>query len=440
MEGIETSAPLATSTAGITSVFPHLAPENAQLSVYSGYIEIKVRPTFLLLFSHHLCHISSSSTDLVIFPKGEYFKLAIYGPNSSAGESWNRISSSKSAAPSGFAIYGCSKLASLLKGSEDMIQRRMTQSSSISAFCVEFKHLVEQLLLRASTAFSALQSSKMPSACYYTLLLEEINGIGWDRIAELNNELNRISIRLLDSSSREHIVVFQLLPDYPISAPICTHYIPSRFEPKWISRTSRLSDLCEQFCAQFELHQDLWRMLDDFDTNTIVIEPLNPLRSDLTRRIQISKFVSLRLELSAHNPLGVPVFSLLGAESTISPIRDRINANLGNWDYKKSTRQNFETLAGIEFPTRESMKETDKNANGEIDPEHLCAVCYGYKIGNSIPDQSCNNVSCARVYHATCLYDWFQSIQPTTRVTTALLWGACPYCEQKISVRNPHAR
>ena len=325
-------------------------------------------------------------------------------------------------------------MKALLNGSEEVVQRRLAQSLSINAFCVEFKHLLEQQLLKAPTSSTQLSTAKLPSSSYYTLLLDEINAIGWDNVSQLNNELNHITVQLTDSNSRSHSVEFILHADYPILAPICRHQLPARFEPKWNPKSS-LSDLCSQFQSQLELYQDTWRVLDDFDANTIVLEPFSPLKSDMTRRIQVSQFVSLRLEISPSNPLSIPIYSFQGAEATVSPLRERIEAHIHEWDFRKTPRQNFESLAAITFPHPSSLAE-----NAEMDPEHLCAICYSYTLDNAIPDQVCNNPSCAKDYHATCLYDWFQSVQPGNRLTKAVVWGACPYCEQKISVRNPNAR
>lgn len=315
-----------------------------------------------------------------------------------------------------------------------MIQRRLAQSPTIAAFCVEFKHLLEQLLLKAPTTASQASTAKLSSSAYYSLLLEELNAVGWDNVLQLNNELNRVTIQLNDSSSREHPVEFILQPEYPTSAPVCRHQLPSRFEPKWTPKSS-LTDLCAQFRAQFELYQDLWRVLDDFDANTVVLEPINPLKSDLTRRVQVSQYVSLRLEISAQNPLTIPVYSFQGAEATISPLKDRIDAHIHEWDFRKTPRQNFESLASIAFPHPSSLA-----SNIDTDPEHACAICYSYTLDNAIPDQPCSNASCAKDFHAVCLYEWFQGVQATNRLTKAVVWGPCPYCEQKISVRNPNVR
>lgn len=381
-------------------------------------------------------HVPQSSTLTTIFDfiQGEQFKLAIYSPHRAPGDAWNRVSKPTTGSPIGATVYGCNKLVALLKGSEEVVQRRLTQSESIAAFCVEFKHLLEQQLLKAPNTVSRLSAPKLPSSSYYTRLLEELNEIGWDNVLQLSNELNHLTVRLLDSSSRCHPVEFVLHADYPTVAPICRHQLLARFEPKWTPK-STLSDLCTQFCAQFELYQDVWRVLDDFDANTVVLEPINPLKSDLTRRLQVSQFVSLRLEISAQNPLTIPIYSFQGAETTVSPLRDRIDKHIHEWDFRKTPRQNFETLAGITFPHPSSLSE-----NVDTDPEHVCAICYSYLLEGSVPDQVCNNTSCAKDFHATCLYDWFQSVQPSNRLTKAVVWGACPYCEQKISVRNPNTR
>jgi len=378
--------------------------------------------------------------------------LAICSSRTAVGSGMAPVGSRKVSPLCDVTVYGCDKLQSLLDSSRDIVQRRLNQSPTIAAFCLEFRHILEQLILRSQLASTSSLPSKIPPASYYTRLLEDIASIGWEHVAALNNDLNRLSLRCFDSKHRMHELDLIIPSDYPLSSPTCKHQLPSRFEPRWSGRNSSFSDLFAQFRAQLELYQDIWSVLDDLDEHCYIIEPLMPLRSDLTRRVSISRFASLRIEFSVQNPHGVPSYSFIGAESTIAPMRERLTSNIHEWDYRKTPRQNLEILTSIEFPrpvtTSNSMAvdqnvALDQQQQQQIQQEP-CAICYAYKLGesSSTPDQICDNTSCGKTFHATCLYDWFQSANPAlahrSTATNALVWGACPYCEHKISVRNPN--
>jgi E3 ubiquitin-protein ligase FANCL len=392
-------------------VFPQLVPEDSTFTSYSGFIEIK----------------------------GEHFKLALCSGARQPSAEVSKFVGKSSGPISGTTVYGCAKLHALLAGSEELLQKRLHQSPTLGAFCLEFKHLVGQLLLRAQTTSSAASAAKLPLAAYYTRLLAEINQIGWDHVTALSHELNRISFRFFDSQKREHNLDLILSADYPMSAPSCNHQLPAKFEPKWNGRNSCLADIFSQFQAQLEVYQEIWRVLDDIDQHTCVVEPAIPLRSDLVRRILISKLLSLRIEFSIQNPLGVPVYSFIGAESAVAPLREKMSSRVHEWDYRKTVRENFAFLTSIEFPAPQpkDLGASHMDVSAGISESEHCAICYGYKLENAIPDQICDNSSCNRAYHAKCLYEWFQSVNPSHRTASTLIWGSCPYCEKKISVRNP---
>ena len=64
MEGIESSNSNLPGMAGVISVFPGLVPDDAQMHSYSGFIEVKVRPTinsqfyFFILIIHLLTDVN----------------------------------------------------------------------------------------------------------------------------------------------------------------------------------------------------------------------------------------------------------------------------------------------------------------------------------------------------------------------------------------------
>ena len=50
-----------------------------------------------------------------------------------------------------------------------------------------------------------------------------------------------------------------------------------------------------------------------------------------------------------------------------------------------------------------------------------------------LPDKSCPNEKCARVFHYSCLLDMLRS-NPTTKQSFNTLYGCCPYCQTPLSL------
>ncbi|CAJ0745839.1 15513_t:CDS:2 [Entrophospora sp. SA101] len=94
---------------------------------------------------------------------------------------------------------------------------------------------------------------------------------------------------------------------------------------------------------EIEKFQEFWSMLDDVDQNTWILEPDKPKRNDLIRRIALGNHCSLQIKVNPQHPKDVS-------------------------DY-------------------------------EIE----CGICYTYHLESSIPEYSCNNSKCGRLFHQICL-------------------------------------
>lgn len=82
---------------------------------------------------------------------------------------------------------------------------------------------------------------------------------------------------------------------------------------------------------EFENFQEVWAMLDDIDANTWVLEPDNPKRSDLMRRIALGNHCSLKVEVDVNNPRGECQYELFGADSLIAPLHMKVAKNWNKW-------------------------------------------------------------------------------------------------------------
>ena len=128
-----------------------------------------------------------------------------------------------------------------------------------------------------------------------------------------------------DAGGRKHVVGCKLLPGYPAEPPLCITDLPGSFAPRWdagsdlrtivsqvraaaadpshLSPHQRVSLLsgCVQFRQVTAVYQDVWDMLDDLDEHTWVLQPRNPSRSALSRRIALSRQSSIQLLLEPGN-------------------------------------------------------------------------------------------------------------------------------------------
>ncbi|CAJ0639119.1 10746_t:CDS:2 [Entrophospora sp. SA101] len=64
------------------------------------------------------------------------------------------------------------------------------------------------------------------------------------------------------------------------------------------------------------------------------------------------------------------------------------------------------------------------------DYEIECGICYTYHLESSIPEYSCNNSKCGRLFHQICLSEWLRSISSINQTFNLVLTRNCPYCEQ----------
>lgn len=140
----------------------------------------------------------------------------------------------------------------------------------------------------------------------------------------------------------------ELRADYPCSAPICTTNLPQTLTLQWNSLHSNLADVIRQFEEALRSYQALWRVLEDIDRNTWVLEPERPTLTSSMRRIALGTIsskakecgsliaasgnhCSVQVVLDTSAPTAVPQCRFLGNESRVASLREKLNANLHLW-------------------------------------------------------------------------------------------------------------
>jgi len=296
-------------SSSVTHVFPLLLPETTNLKAYRGYITVQ----------------------------GHEYQFRIQLPED--GDLKNA------------AIFGSDALHAILSGHEQTVKLRLEQSPDLPTFLTELKHLLERIL-------RSKKDMVLPPASFYSRLISEINEVGWHSLANINNELTQLQLKQKDAKNREHIINIELSSDYPNTAPKCNCSLPEAVALTWNSKTSNLSDVMTQYSKQaLEKYEDFWGVMEDIDKNTCVLEPQHPSMAETMRRIAAVKHVSLQINVDPLAPRSVPECQFLGAETAISPLRDKLNLNLHQWNYKLTLRQNLESVLEIKFPSPSTAKK-----------------------------------------------------------------------------------
>ncbi|KTF80365.1 hypothetical protein cypCar_00039943 [Cyprinus carpio] len=128
-------------------------------------------------------------------------------------------------------------------------------------------------------------------------------------------------------------------------------------------------------------------MLDEIDKQTWVLEPEKPTKADSMRRIAIGNNVSIKVQIDPRHPKMLPECCLLGAEHVVTPLRNKLNANMHLWNPDCSVLQNMKDVLEIEFPSPTTHEKS-----------------------------------------------WLRGL-PTSRQSFNIMFGECPYCSKPITVK-----
>ena len=165
----------------------------------------------------------------------------------------------------------------------------------------------------------------------YCRLLNEIETIGWNKLVSIDSSLSFIEIEIRDKENRRHNIGIKLGEHYPYTAPVCNCLLPIPFHIHWSTKTSNLLSVIDHFEATVNKLQEYFKIIDDIDNNTWVLDPINPSYATTTRRISLLNHCSLQITIDPFRPFAIPECKLLGNDSYIIPLRDLFNKNLHQW-------------------------------------------------------------------------------------------------------------
>nr|XP_046257685.1 E3 ubiquitin-protein ligase FANCL isoform X2 [Scatophagus argus] len=316
-------------------------------------------------------------------------------------------------------LHCCWQLKHLLRGYEHIVKQRLQQSADLVSFVLELKTVLEVRL----KSFPECRS--IPPPQYYSQLISEMETLGWAKLLFIDTEFQTLKLKAEDSSGRQHILTVKLKSKHPAEAPECSADLPVPLAITWTPQ-STLDLLYSQFLLVLESLTKFWDILDEIDTKTWILEPEKPSRSDTMRRIAIGNNVSIKVEVDPRHPEMLPECCLLGAEHVVTPLRNRLNANMHLWNPDSSVLHNLRDVLEIEFPSPATHEKSSFSAE--------CGICYSYRYEAAIPDQVCNDPRCGQPFHQACLYEWLRAL-PSSRQSFNIVFGECPYCSKPITVK-----
>ncbi|XP_038150653.1 E3 ubiquitin-protein ligase FANCL [Cyprinodon tularosa] len=316
-------------------------------------------------------------------------------------------------------LHCCWQLKHLLREYEPIVKQRLLQSTDLNSFILELKTILEVALSRCP------EGRSIPPPRYYSQLISEMEALGWDKMLFIDMDFQTLKLGAEDSSGRQHVLTVKLKAKHPTEAPDCSADLPIPLAITWTPQ-STLEQLHSQFLLVLESLTDFWDVLDEIDRKTWVLEPEKPSRFDTMRRIAIGNNVSIKVEVDPRHPKMLPECCLLGADHVVTPLRNKLNANMHMWNPDSSVLNNLRDVLEIEFPSPATHEKSSFNME--------CGICYSYRLENAIPDQVCNDPRCGQPFHQACLYEWLRAL-PSSRQSFNLVFGECPYCSKPITVK-----
>ncbi|XP_005385816.1 PREDICTED: E3 ubiquitin-protein ligase FANCL isoform X1 [Chinchilla lanigera] len=369
---------MAPTEANLLRQFPLLLPQNRAKTVYEGFISAQGRDFHLK----------------ILLPEDLQLK------NARLLCSW--------------------QLKTILNEYRQIVQQRMQHAPDLMSFMMELKMILE-VALKNRQEVCVLP----PPSQFYSVLIEEIGTLGWDKLVYVDTCFSTITLRAEDASGREHLITVKLKGKYPAESPDCFVDFPVPFSVSWTPQSSLVA-IHRQFLAALAALKAFWDVMDEIDEKTWVLEPQKPTRSATARRIALGNNASINIEVDPRHPTMLPECCFLGADHVVKPLGFKLSRNMHLWDPEYSLLQNLKDVLEIDFPARTVLEKSDLTMD--------CGICYAYQLDGAIPDQVCNNPQCGQPFHQMCLYEWLRGL-PTSRQSFNVIFGECPYCSKPITLK-----
>lgn len=305
-------------------------------------------------------------------------------------------------------------------------------------------------------------------------LLADIEEIGAGRFLGVSGRC--VSFGVSDARGRLHKLRATLPVAYPL-APARVRVASSleqsagqqmlRSQQKrqpFLLAPARLPQLFKEFAKEVDAMQPLWNELEDIDSRMRVVgsaaEDSPAAETTTLRRILHGPSVTLQIDLDPQSPRAMPLFWVLGPAVQTVPLRDQLEAYRAMWNTDLPVVDNLCAAFG-----EESAKAMLRGCAGEpmgtdaaLVDASACPICLSADLDGVLPTHSCDNPTCGRVFHESCLYEWLctaaanaaaaepaeSSSQAANAAaafngsnTLGAVFGKCPNCGHRIKVAAP---
>ncbi|KAJ2807214.1 hypothetical protein H4R21_000567 [Coemansia helicoidea] len=166
-----------------------------------------------------------------------------------------------------------------------------------------------------------------------------------------------------------------------------------------------------------------WDLLDDIDATLCVLQPRQPRRSDLWRRVAVGDLTTVLVEAAPER--ACPRIAVYGPSSAADPLKARAKGARALWTSARGARANLEDILGCALPPPGAADQRDIRLE--------CGICFAFARSAEPADQLCASDRCAQPFHRSCLAEWLAT-KEDTRQSFATLFGKCPYCSGNIAV------
>ncbi|KAK5582234.1 hypothetical protein RB653_003817 [Dictyostelium firmibasis] len=390
--------------------------------------------------------------------------------------------------------FNCTKeLYDILYPHVQVIKNRFVQCKNIQQFFFELKDIIDRISINTGTSSTTSTTTPINKTITlpfdtFSLISNEIDEIGWNKVVNIDKSLSSFEIMLLDIKEREFIVEFNIPIGYPTQFPFVKCDLPisstelitklrsintSTMESSLFNNNSggssleinnnnsiSISNIIKkiQIMIDYE-YQEFFNFMEEIDSNSWVLEPLNPRKSSIFRRIAIGNGCSICFEVNPNQPRVAPFkVDFIGPTSKTQSLHQLWNRKYSaqQWFERCSPVDNFQKMLELSFP----LKSIDDTLIEEIIIQ--CSICYAHhlpqpileqqqkdmnnnnnnnngdnsiKSMTSLPNVTCNNIKCSKQFHYHCISEWLFSL-PTTVIGSSTINGACPYCSSKMTIEK----
>uniref|UniRef100_A0A6P7FFJ7 E3 ubiquitin-protein ligase FANCL isoform X2 n=1 Tax=Diabrotica virgifera virgifera TaxID=50390 RepID=A0A6P7FFJ7_DIAVI len=245
-------------------------------------------------------------------------------------------------------------------------------------------------------------------------------------------DLSKISITMFDESNREHSVVIRVNYNDRNIFEIVDCDLPCEMEK--FQKSSNLKAVYNQFVEDVERLQLFFNLMEDFDKNCNILDPVPPKKRYNFRRIWLGETLSVIITVDPFSLGRMPTIIFLGPERMVETYRMTMNNNLENWDTNNCIFSEILKLIGLDkFPTKPINEGKQDDILLEAGD---CSICFSYRLNDKLPEIVCRNQFCDNCYHIDCLYEWLMSVN--SRRFFSEVVGNCPNCEKNISCPIPN--